>query len=224
MHRLIRSILAFVATWAVIGGLTVTPPSQAAAPAAGAMPAYDHVFMLTEENHGFSQIIGNPAAPTINNLAHAYGYASNYYGVAHPSGPSYVAKLRGGTFGVASDNPYWLFHVNAPSLMSQLDAAHKSWKGYFQGMPYAGYTGYCYPARCMGVPDSDTLYIAKHNGMAYFSSVNSNPTGTGQDAAPRPAAEGPQQRDRPQLQLRHAGRVPRHARRSASLCRLGQPG
>lgn len=42
-------------------------------------------------------------------------------------------------------------------------------------MPYPGYRGYCYPVRCLGVPDSDTLYIAKHNGIVYFHSVNSNP-------------------------------------------------
>lgn len=148
----------------------------AAAPAAASQfPHYDHVFTLVEENHGFDQIIGNPAAPTINNLAAAYGYASQYYGVTHPSGPNYVAMLGGGTFGVASDNPYWLFDVRQPSLMSQLDKAGLSWKGYFQGMPYAGYQGYCYPVRCLGVPDSDTLYIAKHNGMVYFDSIRSNP-------------------------------------------------
>lgn len=149
----------------------------AAAPATASQrfPHYDHVFTLVEENHGFDQIIGNPAAPTINNLAAAYGYASQYYGVTHPSGPNYVAMLGGGTFGVASDNPYWLFDVRQPSLMSQLEQAGLSWKGYFQGMPYAGYQGYCYPVRCLGVPDSDTLYIAKHNGMVYFDGIRSNP-------------------------------------------------
>lgn len=156
------------------GGATAAVPKATAATAQ--VPRYDHVFYLVEENHGFDQIIGNPAAPTINALAKNYGYASQYYAITHPSGPNYVAMLAGGTFGVGSDNPYWLFHVNQPSLMSQLDAAHLSWKGYYQGMPYAGYRGYCYPVRCLGVPDSDTLYIAKHNGIVYFHSVNSNPS------------------------------------------------
>jgi hypothetical protein len=30
--------------------------------------------------------------------------------------------------------------------------------------------------RCLGVPDSDTLYIAKHNGIPYFDSVNQHPS------------------------------------------------
>jgi hypothetical protein len=177
---LFTAVLAILASATLLGatGTTATasagPAASAGASASAAVPRYNHVFYLVEENHGFSQIIGNPAAPTINKLAKAYGYASQYYGVSHPSGPNYVAMLGGGTFGVGSDNPYWLFHVNQPSLMSQLDQAGLSWKGYFQGMPYAGYRGYCYPVRCLGVPDSDTLYIAKHNGMVYFHSVNSS--------------------------------------------------
>ncbi|MGH8917808.1 MAG: alkaline phosphatase family protein, partial [Actinomycetes bacterium] len=138
-------------------------------------PHYDHVFTLIEENHGFTDIIGNPEAPTLNSLAHQYGLATQYYGVTHPSGPNYVAMLGGGTFGVNSDDPYWNFHVNQPSLMSQMEAAGQSWKGYLQGLPYPGYRGYCYPVRCLGVPDSDTQYIAKHNGLVYFHSVNANP-------------------------------------------------
>jgi phospholipase C len=177
------AVMAALAGAAILGPAAATAattpaaaPATAPATASSAMPKYNHVFYVTEENHGFDQIIGNPAAPTINALAKAYGYASQYYGIGHPSGPNYVAMLGGGTFGVGSDNPCWLFHVNQPSLMSQIDKAGLSWKGYFQGMPYAGYRGYCYPVRCLGVPDSDTLYIAKHNGMAYFHSVNSSAT------------------------------------------------
>src|SRR5215831_2288008 len=103
---------------------------SSAAIAAPALPHYDHVFMTVEENHGFQDIVGNPAAPTINALAKAYGIATQYYGVTHPSGPNYVAMLGGGTFGVNSDDPYWVFGVDQPSLMSQLDAAHLSWRGY----------------------------------------------------------------------------------------------
>jgi Phosphoesterase family len=154
--------------------IAVVALMSTAAVAAPALPHYDHVFMTVEENHGFQDIIGNPAAPTINALANAYGLATQYYGVTHPSGPNYVAMLGGGTFGVGSDDPYWVFGVDQPSLISQLDAAHLSWRGYFQGMPYPGYRGYCYPVRCLGVPDSDTLYIAKHNGLPYFHSVNSS--------------------------------------------------
>lgn len=55
--------------------------------------------------------------------------------------------------------------------MSQLDQAGLSWKGYFQGMPYAGYRGYCFPVKCNGIPDSDTQYVAKHNGIVNFKDM-----------------------------------------------------
>jgi hypothetical protein len=80
--------------------------------------------------------------------------------------------LGGSDFGINSDDPYWFpgHTVNQPNLMSQLDQAGLTWKGYFQGMPYAGYRGYCFPAKCNGIPDSDTQYVAKHNGIVNFAS------------------------------------------------------
>src|SRR5262249_51952689 len=56
-------------------------------------------------------------------------------------------------------------------LMSQLETAGKTWKGYFQDMPYAGFRGYCYPAKCNGIPDADTEYVAKHNGIVNFANM-----------------------------------------------------
>lgn len=169
--------LALITTAAV--GATALLGGSAAATAhrsgTGGFPRYDHIFFLTEENHGFQDIIGNPAAPTLNNLARAYGLATQYYAITHPSGPNYVAPLAGGTFGVNSDDAYWLFGVDQPSLTSQLESAGLTWAGFYQGMPYSGYRGYCYPVRCLGVPDSDTLYIAKHNGIVYFHNVNGSP-------------------------------------------------
>ena len=115
-------------------------------------PQYNHVFLIVEENHNFNQIIGNRSAPIINALAADYGLATRYRGVADPSEPNYVAMLGGSTFGVSSDDPYFFpgQTVDQPNLLSQLDAAGKTWKGYFQGMPYAGYRGYCFPAKCNG--------------------------------------------------------------------------
>ena len=142
-----------------------------AANAQATIPHYDHVFLIIEENHNFHQIIGNPAAPEINALASHYGLATRYAGVSDPSEPNYVAMLGGSDFGINSDDPYWFSGntVNQPNLMSQLDQAGLAWKGYFQGMPYAGYRGYCFPAKCNGIPDSDTQYVAKHNGIVNFA-------------------------------------------------------
>jgi hypothetical protein len=156
--------------------LVVTLASAVAtlAPSAdAAFPHYNHVFMLIDENHNYSQIIGNPHAPVLNALASDYGLATNYHGVADPSEPNYVAMLGGSSFGIADDEPYfWPNHTIAePNLMSQVEGAGLSWKGYFQGMPYAGYRGYCFPAKCNGIPDADTQYVAKHNGIPSYANM-----------------------------------------------------
>jgi Phosphoesterase family len=144
-------------------------------PSGAGFPSYDHVFLVVEENHGFSQIIGNPAAPHLNHLAQKFGLATQSFSVADPSAPNYVAMLGGSTFGIADNNAYYLHTVDKPSLTSQLEGAHLTWKGYLQSMPYPGFKGICYPNRCNGVPDFDTLYNSKHNGIPYFKSVQSNP-------------------------------------------------
>jgi hypothetical protein len=166
--------------WAALGAalaLTSAGISAAAvsatATAATSFPQYDHVFLILDENLSYSQVIGNPDAPDINALASDYGIASHYTGVGDPSEPNYVGMLGGSTFGISDDNPYfWPDHtVSQPNLLSQLEAAGKTWRGYLQGIPYAGYRGYCYPAKCLGIPDADSLYRAKHNGIVNFADM-----------------------------------------------------
>jgi hypothetical protein len=142
--------------------------SRGAALSASGSGHYDHVFVIVEENHGFTDVIGNPAAPNLNALASQYGIATDYTGVTHPSEPNYVALLGGDTFGVNSDNAYYTQKVAAPSLITQLDAAHLSWKAYLQSVPHPGYQGICYPASCNGAPDKDPLYVSKHDGIQNF--------------------------------------------------------
>lgn len=144
--------------------------------AAAPVPHYDHIFLMVLENHAYAQIIGNPAAPNLNRLAKTYGLATSYFSVADPSAPNYVAMLGGNFFGIADDNAYYTHTVNQPSFMSQMDQSGLTWKGYFQGFPYAGYRAICYPSRCNGVPDFDPLYASKHNGMPYFASIQASDT------------------------------------------------
>src|SRR5690349_11307924 len=169
MHLLGRPLGAAL-TGALAAVLVAGTSATAAAPAA-AVPHYDHIFLIVEENHGFADVIGNPAAPNLNALARRFGLATNYFGVSHPSEPNYVAMLGGSTFGVADDNPYYLNTVDRPSLISQLDHAGLTWKAYLQGLPHPGYQGICYPANCNGAPDKDPLYVSKHNPIPNFSTA-----------------------------------------------------
>src|SRR5215471_2651458 len=153
----------------MIAALAVTPVFAASAPSASSIPKYDHIFVIVEENHGFTDVIGNPAAPNLNALAGRFGLATNYFGVMHPSEPNYVALLGGNSFGIASDDPYFINTVQQPSLVSQLDQAGISWKAYLQALPYAGYEGICYPYRCNGSPDIDPLYVSKHDAIQNYT-------------------------------------------------------
>ena len=148
----------------------ITGPTAAAAPAAA--PRLSHVFLIMEENNGFHDVIGNKAAPNLNYLAKTFGLETDYFGVSPCCSESnYVGLLGGASFpSVQSDDAYWKNKlVNKPSLITQLDHAGVSWKAYLQSLPYAGYQGICYPAKCNGAPDSDPLYVSKHDGIQNFT-------------------------------------------------------
>jgi hypothetical protein len=166
MHPVPRYLFAFALAASFL--LARTTPG-ASADAGPSVPHLDHVFVIVEENHGFTDVIGNPAAPNLNSLANQFGVATDYFGITHPSEPNYVALLGGSFFGIADDNPYWTHRIDKPSLISQLDRAGVSWKAYLQGSPHPGYQGICYPAKCNGAPDSDPLYVSKHDAIQNFS-------------------------------------------------------
>ena len=159
--------------------LTSTPATEIAT-ATAPMPLYDHIFLIIEENKAYEQIIGNPHAPVINQLARTYGLASNYYGVVHPSEGNYVAILGGSTFGIHDDAPFSA-DVNTPgshnvnhtiserSLLDQLEEKGLTWKGYFESIPSPGYKGTSYPN------EADALYASKHNGFINYKKVQSDP-------------------------------------------------
>ena len=162
-----------VCLWSGVVAAFLTLAASAPPMGAQSFPQYDHVFLLIMENENYNQVIGNANAPILNALAQSYGLATNYRGVADPSEPNYVAMLGGDFFGINSDDPYWFpgHTVSANNLMSQLEGAGKTWRGYFQNMPYPGYRGYCYPDKCNGIPDADTQYVTKHNGIVNFANL-----------------------------------------------------
>lgn len=72
------------------------------------VPHLDHVFVIMMENHGYSQIAGNPNAPFINSFAKTANVATNYFAIAHPSLTNYLEVIGGSNFGVHTDSyPDW---------------------------------------------------------------------------------------------------------------------
>jgi len=76
-------LLLILSTGCGAGG-THTPP-----------PASAHVFLVVEENHSFSQVMGNGAMPYLNSLAGKYGLATQYYADVHPSIGNYFMLTTG---------------------------------------------------------------------------------------------------------------------------------
>jgi len=147
--------------------------STATRSASDRVPRYNHIAVIMFTDHGYINILHNKYAPTFNRLARAYGLAKHYYTTSDPDTAGMMAFLAGNDFGVNDGSPYWDQPVNKPSLLSQLDNAHKSWKEYVQDIPYAGYLGDCYPTQCQ---ESDTLYNQlKFNPVPDLTSVADNP-------------------------------------------------
>src|SRR5437764_29156 len=92
---------------------------------------YQHVFIIMMENTGYTNLIGNLNAPWINSAAATYGLATNYFGVAHPSQPNYIAATSGSTNGVTNDND---ITIDVPNIVDQLKAHGKTWKAYMQSL------------------------------------------------------------------------------------------
>jgi hypothetical protein len=163
-----RPLGALLLPAAVVSGVGIASVSASAA--GSGVPNYKHVFLIMEENNGFSDVIGNAAAPNLNYYASHFGTATAYYGVSQfSSEPNYVGMLGGSTYGVTSDDAYWKNAVTGPSLISELDKAGISWKAYLDGLPHAGFQDICFPSRCNGAPDNDPLYVSKHDAIQNFN-------------------------------------------------------
>src|SRR4051794_24327378 len=88
------------------------------------------VAVLVLENRSYEQVIGSARAPYINGLARRAALATRYYAVAHPSLPNYLALTGGSLFGV--EHNCVVCDVDGRSIVGQLDAAHRTWKAYFE--------------------------------------------------------------------------------------------
>ncbi|HTW20247.1 MAG TPA: alkaline phosphatase family protein [Mycobacteriales bacterium] len=123
-----------------------------------AVPRPAHTIVVMMENHGYSQIIGNPQAPYLTGLARKGASFTHSLAITHPSEPNYLALFSGSTHGVTSDScPHTFAGRN---LGSELRAAGKRFVGYAESLPHAGYTG-CY----VGV------YARKHVPWVNFSDL-----------------------------------------------------
>lgn len=122
---------------------------------------FGHVFLLVEENHSYSEVIGNASMPYLNSLASNYGLATQYYANLHPSISDYFMLTTGQP--VTLDDAY-AGVVSADNLVRDLNGSGKTWKSYAESLPQAGYTG-----------GDVSTYMKHHNPFVYLSDVLQQP-------------------------------------------------
>jgi len=122
------------------------------------LPVYDHIVIVMEENKDYSEVIGNPAPPYINEVLKKEGASfTRMFGEEHYSQGNYFWLFSGDNQTVgfddeipnAENNPNCPF--TTPNLGSQLISKGLSFKGYAESLPVIGFTD-----------DSQGLYARKH--------------------------------------------------------------
>jgi len=120
-------------------------------------PSSLHVFLVVEENHGYSQVIGNSSMPYLNGLASRYGLATQYYADAHPSIGNYFMLTTGQ---IETIDDAFQGTVTDDNIVRELVKTNHTWRSYAESLPTVGYLGGdVYP------------YFKHHNPFAYFSDV-----------------------------------------------------
>ena len=155
-----------------------------------AVPHYDHVVVIVEENKGYATVLDRGYAPNLAPLAHTYGSATRMFAEVHPSEANYVALLGGDTFGIHDDDawycvpgstrpsckgasaPDYVPHlIEGPNLATQLAAKGLGWRAYLEDLPAPGSLAIFSPETA-NAPAA--LYAAKHTGFTNFASVHAD--------------------------------------------------
>jgi hypothetical protein len=143
-RMIVLPLFVTVACLSAIAQLPTTPP--------------DHVVIVIEENHSFSEIIGSSSAPFINSLAQQGALFTHSFAIEHPSEPNYLDLFSGSNQGVTDDSCPHTFSTE--NLSSELAAAGHTFTGFSEDLPSAGST-VC----------TSGAYARKHNPWVNFSNV-----------------------------------------------------
>ncbi len=147
---------------ATINGTAVTQTAAVTVTASLPGGQFGHVFIVTEENTDYVDVIGNSSMPYLNSLAQQYGLATQYYANTHPSIGNYFELSTGQI--ITNDDSYSTVE-NVPNIVRSLLAAGKTWKSYAEDIPNACYLG------------GDTgNYARKHNIFPLLSDVANDAT------------------------------------------------
>ncbi len=136
-----------------------TQPLPTATPDNNPGRAFEHVLIVVMENADYSTAI---IQPYFKQLASEGTLFTNYFGVAHPSYPNYLAMVAGTTFGIRDDGQVTLDQTN---LVDLLEKAGLTWKFYAEQYP----ANQCFTGAVRGD------YARKHLPVLSFKNVQNDP-------------------------------------------------
>jgi trimeric autotransporter adhesin len=122
------------------------------------------VMVIWEENRDETSVVGNPAAPYLNNTVKPQcGLATNYSHLGHPSLPNYMSATSGTPYNFApwtnDCSPGGACLSSADNIFRQQEVAGKSWRGYAEAM-----TSNCQQT-------NSGTYAVRHNPAAYYTNL-----------------------------------------------------
>src|SRR5438477_1112876 len=111
------------------GGLSSAsgPRPSGPPPPSGTVPLFGHVVLVVEENHSYSEVIGNSEMPYLNSLATQYGLATQYFANTHPSIGNYFMLTTGQ---IVTNDDFFTGRLDVDNIVRELLASGKSWKSY----------------------------------------------------------------------------------------------
>jgi hypothetical protein len=135
---------------------------------AQSVPHSSHVWMITEENHSFEDVVGNSQMPYYNQLIRQYGLATQFYSDQHSSLPALMWFVAGAAN--EPNNDTTSCHHTQDNVVRELLKHGYTWRSYQENLPSAGFQGL--------YGGTNNLYYRRHNPLIDFSDVC---PGTGQD-------------------------------------------
>lgn len=155
----ITLFLGFLCAISLACGGTGSSSTNSTKPPVG-QPTFSHVVLLVEENHSYSEVIGNSQMPYFNSLVSQYALAGEYFANGHPSIPNYLMLTTGQ---IETSDDGFSGTISDDNVVRELVKAGKSWKAYAESIPSSGYLG----------ADSGN-YVRDHDPFAYFSDVQND--------------------------------------------------
>ncbi len=162
-HRKVLRRLGVGAVASIMSLLGVTSLASTTATASPSPSAYaPHIMTIMMENTDYSQFVGSPQMPYLNEISHEYANYTEAYGWTYPSLPNYLELLSGSDWGTAGNDcdisDPGCSDFAGPTLVNQLANAGLTWSAYYQG-----------DASGCDQSDGSGNYPYWHNAFRYFS-------------------------------------------------------